>query len=151
MAHAVRVAKYKDFNPDISKWMGDKRNYDVATEAMEVQVALNYSKLALPCAAIYPDIKKCCFDGFKVAAALGSLKDYFEQDDVKKKFFHLVQNAVIDALAKKEVKENGGEVEASVQTVKVTAFRESPRPIWTLNSIRRGKQRSGSTRSRLNG
>lgn len=132
MAHAVRVAKYKEFDPDITKWMGDKRNYDVATEALEVQVAKNYSKLALPCAAIYPEIKKGCFAGFKVAAAPGPLKDYFEQDDVKKKFFHLVQNAVIDALAKKEVKENGDEVEASGQIVNVTAFREPPRPVWTL-------------------
>ena len=135
MAHAVRLAKYNEFDPDISKWMGDKRNYDVATEAMEVQVAKNYSRLALPCVAVYPDMKKGRFAGYKVAAAPGPLKDYFEQDDVKKTFFELVQNAVIDALAKKEEKENGNKIEEAGKLVKVTAFKEPPRPIWTLTRL----------------
>ena len=122
MTHAVRLAKYKELDPDISKWIGNKRNYDVATEAMEVQVAKNYSRLALPCVAVYPDMKKGRFAGYKVATAPGPLKDYFEQDDVKKTFFELVQNAVIVALAKKEERENGNKIEEAGKLVKVTAF-----------------------------
>ena len=86
MAHQVRIEKYTDFNPEPSKWRNDRRIYDTATESLQVLVAKNYSTMALPCAAIYPemDITKGTFLGFKVAAPDGPLKHYFEQDDTKK-------------------------------------------------------------------
>ena len=48
MAQQVRKGKYSEFNPEPSKWRHNKRNLDQATEALEVMVAKNYSKLALP-------------------------------------------------------------------------------------------------------
>jgi hypothetical protein len=60
MAQQVRLEKYADFNPEPNKWRNDKRNYLQATESLEVLVAKNFSTMALPCVAIYPemDIKK---------------------------------------------------------------------------------------------
>jgi hypothetical protein len=133
MAHAVRMEKYRDFNPETSKWRKDKRNYDQATEALEVLIAKNFSKLALPCVAIYPEIKQGKFAGFKVAAPEGPLKNYFSQDDTKNIFFDLIQDACIDALAKKEQKRTGNDVVSSTSVVRTIAFREPPRPAWVLN------------------
>jgi hypothetical protein len=133
MAHAVRLDKYKDFNPEAGKWRHDKRNYDQATQALEIQVAKNFSKLALPCAAIYPEMKNGNFAGFKVAAPDGPLKEYFAQDDTKKILFNLIQDACIDAIAKKEEVRKGNEVIANATVVKAIAFKEPPRPVWILN------------------
>ena len=131
MAHAVRLDKYKEFNPDVSK-LHDARNCRIATDALEVLVAKNYSTLALPCAAIYPVMKQGKFTGFKVAAPDGPLKNCFSQDDTKNIFFHLIQDACVDALAKKEEKRKGNAVDASESVVKATAFREPPRPVFVM-------------------
>ena len=134
MAHQVRIEKYADFDPEPSKWRNDKRNYDTATEALEVQVAKNFSTMALPCVAIYPemDIKKGKFLGFKVAAPDGPLRHYFEQEDTKKIFYGLMKDAVVDALAKKEEKRAGKTIQSSSSVVKVLAVMKPPRPIWDL-------------------
>lgn len=133
MAQQVRMTKYSEFNPEPSKWRHNKRNLDQATEALDVMVAKNYSKLALPCVAIYPDVDRhgeCV--GFKVAAPEGPLKSYFEQDDTKLIFFNLIQDACIDAMAKKEKKRAGEEVGASVDVLKALSLTKPPRPVWTL-------------------
>ena len=134
MAQQVRLEKYADFNPEPNKWRNDKRNYLQATESLEVLVAKNFSTMALPCVAIYPemDIKKGNFLGFKVAAPDGPLRQYFEQDDTKKIIYDLMKDAVVDALAKKEKKRAGNVVEATAGVVKVMAVMKPPRPIWSL-------------------
>ena len=133
MAQQVRKGKYSEFNPEPSKWRHNKRNLDQATEALEVMVAKNYSKLALPCIAIYPDVdKNGGFVGFKVAAPDGPLKNYFKQEDTKKIFFDLIQDACIDAMAKKERKRSGEEVEASSSVLIAISLSKPPRPIWNL-------------------
>ena len=134
MSHAVRMEKFREFNPETSKWRCDKRNYEQATEAMGVMVAKNYAKLALPCVAIYPEMRQGHFAGLKVAAPDGPLKDYFDKVEIKEIFFGLIQDAVIDALAKKEERRKGNEVISSAKIVPVVAFREPPRPIWLLTS-----------------
>lgn len=130
----VRLAKYSEFNPEPSKWCHDTRIFETATKGLEVLVAKNFSKHALPCIAIYPemDLKTGQYKGFKVAAPDGPLKQYFEQEDTRKIFFGLLRDATIDAVAKKEQKRDGKEVRAGVTVLKTTAVTKPPRPIWTL-------------------
>ena len=40
--HEVRLARYNEFNPNVSKWRDDKRSYERATGALKVLVAKNY-------------------------------------------------------------------------------------------------------------
>ena len=135
MAHSIRIDNLQEFNPEPSKWRHDRRNYDQATDALEVLVAKNYSKLGLPCVAIYPDMdkKRKEFVGFKVAVPDGPLKHYFEQEETKKIFFDLFRDACIDAVAKKERKRSGEIVQSSSSIVKVIGFVKPPRPLWTLS------------------
>ena len=130
--HQVRLDQYKDFNPETSKWRDDKRSYERATGGFQVLVAKNYSTLGIPCVAIYPDIDKGRFVGCKVAAPEGPLKAYFDQDDTKRIFFDLLQEAFIDALEKKEKKRNGEEVRTSTMETRTVGFVQPPRPIWIL-------------------
>ena len=127
--HKVRLAQFKDFNPETNKWRNDK---DRATGSFQVLVAKNYSTLGIPCVAIYPDIDKGKFVGINVAAPEGPLKDYFDQDDTKKMFFELLQDAFFYALAKKEKLRNGVDVKASSSESKLVGFAEPPMPIWML-------------------
>ena len=62
----VRLWKYKQFNPKDSKWGHDKKIFEDATKGLEVLVAKNYAKHALPCVAIYPDVdlKSGLYRGF---------------------------------------------------------------------------------------
>ena len=131
---SVRALKYKEFDPEPSKWKNDKRNFDQATESLEVLVAKNFSKLALPCVAIYPqmDVRRGEFLGFRVSAPDGPLKNYFETEDVKHSIYELMKNAVVDALAKKEEKRAGKEVHASAVSINVLKINKLPRPVWCL-------------------
>ena len=134
MAHELQMAKFAEYNPQPSKWRNDARNYKTATESLKVIVAKNFSTLALPTAAIYPEMdKKGNYLGVKVAAPTGPLKDFFEQEDTKQVLFDLMRDAVLDALAKKEEKRAGKEVEASTSVVKALEVLKPPRPIWDLN------------------
>ena len=47
------------------------------------------------------------YRGYRVAALDGPLRNYFEQDDVKASFFALIQDATLDAVAKKNEKLGG--------------------------------------------
>ena len=134
MAHEVRMQKYVDFNPQPDKWRNDTRNYKHATESLELIVAKNYSTLAFPCVAIYPemDLKKGEYLGYKVAAPNGPLKNYFEQDDFKKILYDLMRDSVVDALAKKEELRVGNDVVSSTSVVRVLSVLKPPRPIWSL-------------------
>ena len=90
-----RLNKYKTFAPQADKWGHDKRQLEDATKGLELLVAKNFSRLALPCIAIYPDmdIKTGTFRGFKVAAPDGPLKDHFDSEEVKGVFFKLLRDA----------------------------------------------------------
>ena len=127
---SVRALKYKEFDPEPSKWKNDKRNFDQATESLEVLVAKNFSKLALPCVAIYPqmDVRWGDFLEFRVAAPDGPLKNDFETEDVKHSIYELMKNAIVDALAKKEEKRAGKEVHASAVSINVLKINKPPRP-----------------------
>ena len=98
------MKKFQDFNPEPSKWSHDKRIYERATQAFDTLVAKNYSKYAIPCIGIYPEMepKTGKFKGFSVAAPEGPLKDHFEKEDVKRVYFELLRDATIDAVAKKK-------------------------------------------------
>ena len=132
MAEQVRLDQYKEFNPQPDLWRNDKRAFTQATKCLEVMVSKNFSKLALPCVAIYPIMEKGQFFGMKVAAPDGPLKSYFEQEDTNKIFFDLMQEACIDAMAKKEAKRIGQAVEASTSVTNTIAFPAPPRPVWIL-------------------
>ena len=84
----VRSNLYREFNPEPSKWSHDKRIFEQATKGLEVLVAKNFAKHAIPCIAIYPemDLKSGQFKGVKVAAPDGPLRQYFEQGDTRKIF-----------------------------------------------------------------
>ena len=112
----VRLGKYKQFNPQNSKWGHDKKTFEDATKGLEVLVAKNFAKHAIPCVAIYPDMdmKSGFYRGFKVAAPDGPLRSYFEQEDTKKIFFNLLRDATIDSLAKKNRLKEGEEVGSSL-------------------------------------
>ena len=129
-----RLKKYKTFAPQPDKWGHDKRQYEDATKGLEVLVAKNFSRLALPCIAIYPDmdIKTGTFRGFKVAAPDGPLKDHFDSEEVKGVYFKLLRDATIDAVTKKNRKLAGEEVEASCSVVKAVGVSKPVRPIWSL-------------------
>ena len=129
-----RLKKYKTFAPQPDKWGHDKRKYEDATKGLEVLVAKNFSKLALPCIAIYPDmdIKTGTFRGFKVAAPDGPLKEHFDNEEVKGVYFKLLRDATIDAVTKKNRKLAGEEVEASCSVVKAVGVSKPVRPIWSL-------------------
>ena len=130
----VRLGKYKQFNPKDSKWGHDKKIFEDATKGLEVLVAKNYAKHALPCVAIYPDVdlKSGLYRGFKVAAPDGPLRSYFEQTDTKKIFFNLLHDATIDSLAKKNRIKEGEDVRATCSVMKTTAVTKPPRPIYAL-------------------
>ena len=133
MADKVRMDQNKHFYPQPDLWRNDKRLFDKATSGLEILVAKNFSKLALPCVAIYPIMEKGRFSGYKVAAPDGPLKDYFKQADTNEIFYNLIQDAVIDAMAKKEVKRTGQPIEAKATVVaKTVAFPPPPVPIWVL-------------------
>ena len=127
----IRLSKYSEFNPEPSKWCHDKRIFEQATKGLEVLVAKNFSRLALPCIAIYPDmdLKSGNYKGFKVAAPEGPLKNYFEQKDTREIFFQLFRDATIDAVAKKEQKKEGKEVTATCSVLKTTGVTKPPQPI----------------------
>ena len=133
MAHEIRLQRFEEFNPEPDKWRNDNRNYRQATESIEVMVAKNFSKFGLPCVGIYPvmDCKKG-FIGFKVAAPDGPLKHYFEQEDTKKILFGLFGDAVIDAMAKKEKKRKGEEVDSSTDVIRTIVLTKPPVPVWNL-------------------
>ena len=133
MAHEIRLQRFEEFNPEPDKWRNDNRNYRQATESIEVMVAKNFSKFGLPCVGIYPvmDCKKG-FIGFKVAAPDGPLKHYFEQEDTKKILFGLFGDAVIDAMAKKEKKRKGEEVDSSTDVIRTIVITKPPVPVWNL-------------------
>ena len=105
-----------------------------AKKVLEVLVAKNFSKYALPCVAIYPDVdfKTGHYRGFKVACPDGPIKDYFNQQDTKNIFFDLLRDATIDAIAKKNRKINGEDVQASSSVVKAIDVTRPLRPIWSL-------------------
>jgi hypothetical protein len=130
----VRLTKYSEFNPEPSKWSHDARIFETATKGLEILVAKNFAKHAIPCIAIYPemDLKYGQYKGFKVAAPDGPLKQYFEQKDTRKIFFELFRDATIDAVAKKEQKKDGKEVRAGCSVLKTTVVTKPPRPIWVL-------------------
>ena len=129
-----RLKKYKTFAPQPDKWGHDKRKYEDATKGLEVLVAKNFSRLALPCIAMYPDmdIKTGTFRGFKVAAPDGPLKEHFDNEEVKGVYFKLLRDATIDAVTKKNRKLAGEEVEASCSIVKAVGVSKPVRPIWSL-------------------
>ena len=134
MAHEMRMEKFAEFNPQPNQWRNNTRNYKNATESLEVIVAKNFSTLALPTVAIFPEIdKKGGYLGVKVAAPSGPLKDFFEQEDTKQVMFELMRDAVVDALAKKEAKRAGDNVEASTSVGNTLEILKPPRPIWDLN------------------
>ena len=134
MAHEMRMEKFAEFNPQPNQWRNNTRNYKNATESLEVIVAKNFSTLALPTVAIFPEIdKKGGYLGVKVAAPTGPLKDFFEQEDTKQVMFELMRDAVVDALAKKEAKRAGDNVEASTSVGNTLEILKPPRPIWDLN------------------
>ena len=128
------MSKFFEFNPEPSKWSHDKRIYDRATEGLEKLVTKNFSKHAIPCVAIYPDMdpKTGHYRGYRVAAPDGPLRNYFEQDDVKASFFALLRDATLDAVAKKKEKLDGKEVTATCSVVKTVGLSKPPRPVWTL-------------------
>ena len=130
----VRLGKYKQFNPQNSKWGHDKKTFEDATKGLEVLVAKNFAKHAIPCVAIYPDMdmKSGFYRGFKVAAPDGPLRSYFEQEDTKKIFFNLLRDATIDSLAKKNRLKEGEEVGAACSIMKTTGVSKPPRPIYAL-------------------
>ena len=130
----VRFSKYKNFDPKVSKWGHDVRDFETATKSLDLLVSKNYSSLALPCVALYPmiDLKTGRYRGFKVAAPDGPLKDFFEKDENRQIFFDLMREATIDAMAKKNRKEKGNNVDAAVTVARTTAVSKPPRPIWTL-------------------
>ena len=131
----VRSNLYREFNPEPSKWSHDKRIFEQATKGLEVLVAKNFAKHAIPCIAIYPemDLKSGQFKGVKVAAPDGPLRQYFEQGDTRKIFFNLFRDATIDAVAKKEEKRAGEKVTAGCLVTKTIAVTKPPYPIWYLN------------------
>ena len=135
MAHEMRLEKFSEFNPQPNQWRNNTRNYKHATESLEVIVAKNFSTLALPTVAIFPeiDLKKGGYLGVKVAAPTGPLKDFFEQEDTKQVMFELMRDAVVDALAKKEAKRAGDNVEATTSVVNTMEILKPPKPIWDLN------------------
>ena len=123
--------KFYDFNPEPSKWSHDKRIYERATQGIEDLVAKNFSKHAIPCVGIYPDMdpKTGHYKGYRVAAPDGPLKEYFENKEVKRTFFELLRDATIDAIAKKKEKLDGNEVTASCSVVKTVGLSKPPRPV----------------------
>ena len=130
----ARIKKYKKFDPKVDKWGHDRRQVEDATNGLEILVAKNFSKYALPCIAIYPDVdlKTGLFRGFKVAAPDGPLKDYFNQEETKEVFFNLLRDATIDAMAKKNRKLSGEDVEAASSVIKTVGVTKPVRPIWSL-------------------
>lgn len=131
----VRLGKYQKFDLEQTRWGHDTRMFETATKGMEVIVAKNFAKYALPCVAIYPDVdlKTGLYRGFKVAAPDGPLKSYFEQEDTKKIFFNLLRDATIDALAKKNEQKEGNDIGAKCSVMKTIAVTKPPRPIWVMN------------------
>ena len=128
----VQLGKYQKFDLERTRWGHDTRMFENATKRMEVIVATNYAKYALPCVAIYPDVdlKTGLFRGFKVAAPDGPLKSYFEQEDIKKIF---LCDATIYALAKKNEQKEGNDIVAKCSVMKTIAVTKPLRPIWVMN------------------
>ena len=133
MAHEVRMSKHAEFNPQPDKWRNDKRKFRHATESLELIVAKNFSSLGIPTVAIFPEMRKGEYLGIKVAAPTGPLKDFFEQQDTKQALYDLMRDAVLDAMAKKEEKRAGKDVQAATSVVQALAVTKPPRPIWELN------------------
>ena len=133
MAHQLRMEKYSEFDPQPDKWRNDARKFKQATESLELIIAKNYSTLGLPTVAIFPEMRKGKFLGIKIAAPTGPLRTYFEQQDTKQVLYDLMNDAVLDALAKKEKKRAGKDVEAATTVVRALAVLKPPRPIWDLN------------------
>ena len=130
--HDVRLARYQDFNPEANKWRDDKRVFERATGALQVIVAKNYATLGIPSVAIYPEIDKGNFVGCKIAAPDGPLKDYFDKDENKQVFFDLMQEAFVDALAKKEKVREGIDVTTCAIETRMIGFAHPPRPVWIM-------------------
>ena len=130
----ARIKKYEKFDPQVDKWGHDKRQVEDAMNGLRLLVAKNYSKFALPCIAIYPDVdlKTGLFRGFKVAAPDGPIKEHFDQEDTKEIYFNLLRDATIDAMAKKHRKLNGEDVEAASSVIKAVGVTKPVRPIWSL-------------------
>jgi len=130
----VRLAKYRKFSPPDIKWRNDRRQMEQATSGLEVLVAKNFSKLALPCVALYPDVdlKTGKFKGFKVAVPDGPLKNHFEQEETIETYFQLFRDATLDAMAKKHRLEDGDDIQATVTVLKTSGVTKPPRPIWDL-------------------
>ena len=127
------MGKYSEFNPQPDKWRNDKRKFRHATESLELIIAKNYSTLGLPTVAIFPEMRKDQYLGIKVVAPTGPLKNFFEQRDTKQVLYDLMEEAVLDALAKKEEKRAGNDVQAATSVVQALAVTKPPRPIWDLN------------------
>ena len=127
------MGKYAEFDPQPDKWRNDARKFKHATESLELIIAKNYSTLGLPTVAIFPEMRKGEYLGIKVAAPVGPLKTFFEQQDTKQVLYDLMKDAVLDAMAKKEEKRAGKEVDAATSIVKAIAIAEPTRPIWDLN------------------
>ena len=125
--------RFQVFNPEPSKWSHDKRIYERAIQGIDALVAKNFSKYAIPCIGIYPDMdpKTGKYRGYKVAAPEGPLKTHFEKEDVKAVFFNLLRDATIDAVAKKNDKLAGKEVAASCSVIETVTLSKPPRPVWT--------------------
>ena len=81
---------------------------------------------------MYYEFKTGYYRGFKVACPDGPIKDYFNQQDTKNIFFDLLRDATIDAIAKKNRKINGEDVQASSSVVKAIGVTRPLRPIWSL-------------------
>ena len=127
------MGKYAEFNPQPDKWRNDKRKFKHATESLELIIAKNYATLGLPTVAIFPEMRKDKYLGIKVVAPPGPLKNFFEQRDTKQVLYDLMDEAVLDALAKKEEKRAGNDVQAATSVVQALAVTKPPRPIWDLN------------------
>ena len=127
--HEVRLARYNEFNPNVSKWRDDKRSYERATGALKVLVAKNYATLGIPSVAIFPEISKGKFIGVKFAAPEGPLTNYFEKQETQQIFFRLLQDSFLDALAKKEDLRDGKTVKATTEEQRIVGFSEPPKPV----------------------
>ena len=129
--HDVIESRYKEFNPG-TKWLEDKRVYERAVGGFKSLVAKNYANLGIPCVAMYPDVEKGKFVGVKFATPEGPLKNHFETAENQKKYFDLMQEAFLDALARKEEKKEGVDVNPIATETRLIGFSEPPRPVWVL-------------------